>query len=135
MADAVATRVQSNGARWYEVTFTNISDGTGESAVVKIDKSTLVNELGLEPDTLSIYRIGWSIQGFTSVRILYDHTTDDVAFVCAAGNGYWDEKFEGAPIKDPDSTGGTGDILFTTAGAVSGATYTITMLVSKVGSV
>jgi hypothetical protein len=135
MADAVTTRVQVNGARNYEATFTNISDGTGESAVVKIDKSTLVNELGLEPDTLSIVRVSWSIQGFTSVRILFDHTTDDVVFICAAGNGYWEETMQGGPIRDPDTTGGTGDILFTTAGAVSGATYTITLQVRKVGSV
>lgn len=134
MADAVTTRVQVNGARNYVATFTNISDGTGENSVVKIDKSALVNESGLEPDTLSIVRIAWSIQGFTSVRISFDHTTDDVVFICATGNGYWDEA-ESGPIRDPDTAGGTGDILFTTAGAVSGATYTITMAVRKVGSV
>ena len=47
MADAVTTIVTNNGAKNYQARFTNISDGTGESAVIKIDKSTLVNEMGL----------------------------------------------------------------------------------------
>jgi hypothetical protein len=134
MPDAVTTNVQVNGARNYQATFTNISDGTGENAVVKIDKSTLVNELRKEPARLNILRVQWSINGFSSVRILWDHTTDDVGMVLATGQGFHDFGQCG-PIIDPNSAGGTGDVLFTTAGATIGATYDITLWVRKAGSV
>ena len=134
MADAVTTLVTNNGPLNYQARFTNISDGTGESAVIKIDKSTLANELGVEPRQLDIIRIQWSIQGFSSVRILWDHTTDDTAQVLAVGNGFRDYA-DSNELADPRSAGGTGDLLFTTAGAVSGATYDILLWVKKSGNV
>lgn len=133
MPDAVTTNVQNNGPRNYVATFTNISDGSGENAVIKIDKSTLVNELGKEPARLNIVRVQWSINGFSSVRILWDHTTDDTAMVLATGQGFHDFGDTG-PLIDPNSAGGTGDILFTTAGGTSGSTYDITLWVRKAGS-
>lgn len=135
MADAVTTNVVSDSDARYAVHLTNISDGTGESAVIKVDKSTLLAEDGAEPASLDIEEVRWNIQGFTSVRLLWDHTTDDVALVLT-GNGY--EDFRGQPdnaakkgLADPRSSGGTGDILLTTAGAVSGATYDITLRLRK----
>ena len=134
MPDAVTTNVQLNGARNYQATFTNISDASGESAVIKISKAGLVNELGKQPSRLNIVRVQWSINGFSSVRILWDHTTDDTAMVLATGQGFHDFG-DSAPLADPNSAGGTGDILFTTAGATVGATYDITLWVRKAGSV
>lgn len=135
MADAVTTNVVSDSDTRYAVHLTNISDGTGESAVVKVDKSALTAEDAAEPASLDIEEVRWNIQGFTSVRLLWDHTTDDVALVLT-GNGY--EDFRGQPsnvakkgLADPRSAGGTGDILLTTAGAVSGATYDITLRLRK----
>lgn len=129
MADTVDTLVIFNQAPSYVARFTNISDGTGEAAVIKVDKSTLVGLLKAEPAKLCIKEVQWSIQGFTSVRILWDHTTDDEACVLAAGNGYFNYTLGGnAGLVDPGSTGGTGDVLITTAGAVSGATYDITLV-------
>lgn len=133
MADAVTTIVTNNGAKNYIARFTNISDGTGESAVIKIDKSTLVNEMGFEPAKLAIAEASWSIQGFSSVRILWDHTADDTGLVLSAGNGYRSYQDKGY-LNDPGTAGGTGDILFTTAGALSGATYDINLTVVKIGS-
>lgn len=130
MADTVDTLVLRNSPREYVARFTNVSDGTGESAVIKIDISTLVgpDNVGNPPTSVSICECAWSIQGFTSVRILWDHTTDDEALVLAAGNGYLNLR-DVSTMPDPKSTGGTGDILFTTAGAASGATYNITLAV------
>lgn len=124
MADAVTTIVELNGKKRYIARFTGISDGTGESAVVKVDKSTLTNSLGVEPSKLAIEEINWSIQGFASVRLLWDHTTDDLAEVLAQGNGhrkYWPT---GPGIVDPGSSGGTGDLLLTSS-ATTGGTYDI----------
>lgn len=140
MADAVATNTIIDNTGYIVVHLTNISDGTGESAVVKVDKSTLTAEDGAEPASLDIEQVRWAIQGFTSVRILWEHTTDDVALLLC-NSGYDD--FRGTPpdagynvkttggLKDPRSTGGTGDIVLTTAGAVNGATYDITLWLRK----
>jgi hypothetical protein len=141
MADAVTARAIVNTPHLYAVHLTNVSDGTGEAAVAKIDKSALVASDGAEPASLDIVACRWAIQGFSSVRLLWDHTTDDTAMVLT-GSGF--ENFETdkgdiradavARLCDPRSAGDTGDILLTTAGAVSGASYDITLWVRKASS-
>lgn len=135
MADAVTSIVLSNGQVYYGIHLTNISDGTGESAVVKVDKSTLLASDGAEPASLDIVSARWAIQGFTSVRILWDHTTDDTA-LALSGSGYddftgFDADSTPKGLADPRSSGGTGDILLTTAGAAANATYDITLWLKK----
>lgn len=138
MADAVTARVIANTASRYIVHLTNISDGTGEAAVIKADKSTLLATDGAEPASLDIEQVRWNIQGMTSVRILWDHTTDDLALVLS-GSGYDDFRVpNGAPerlnvgaLADPRSSGDTGDILLTTNGHVSGGSYDITLVLFK----
>lgn len=139
MADAVTTNVIYDGKDRYVVHLTNVSDGTGESAVAKVDKSTLTAKDGGEPASLDIEQVEWNVQGFTSVRLLWDHTTDDTAVVLS-GTGYKDftcrddsvpeiDRVRG--LQDPRSTGGTGDLLLTTAGTTSGNTYDITIWLYK----
>lgn len=127
MADTVNSNVIFAGTRRRVVQLTNISDGTGESDVVKVDVSTLTGPDGSAPTSVTIEEVTWSIQGFTSVRLEFDATTDDEAMVLGAGNGYASFVNMGG-LKDPKSTGTTGDLLLTTAGAVSGATYDITLV-------
>ena len=122
MADTVDTIVMLNGKRRYRVRLTNISDGTGESSVVKVTKSALTNLNGSAPGKLSIEKIEYSIQGFTSVRLFWNHTTPDEIAVLSVGSNWLEYD---PPISDPGSAGLTGDIILTTAGAVSGATYDI----------
>lgn len=129
MADAVDTLVVFNG-KWKKCyRFIAISDATGESAVIKIDKSTLTNWQGLEPGKLVITKIEWAMQGYTSVRLLWDHTTDDEIAVLNTPYGCFDWTAVGGLV-DPASTGGTGDVLLTTAGATTGGTYNITIWVT-----
>ena len=130
MADTVDTQVRFDGLNRYSVRIQNRSDGTGESGVVKVDKSTLTGPIvGTEPGRLALEEIRWAVQGFVSVRLDWDHTTDD-ELITLSGNGY--ESFrETGKVVDPNSTGGTGDVLLTTNGAVSGATYDITMTFKK----
>lgn len=127
MADTVDVKVVHNGTRRYVVHLTNISDGTGESVVVKVDVSTLTGPNGIAPTYTAIEEIQWSIQGFTSVRLFWDATTDDEIAMLASGNGYLNFRPVGGLV-DPKSSGTVGDILLTTAGAVSGATYDITLV-------
>jgi hypothetical protein len=127
MADTVDSKVVHNGRR-YVVHLTNISDGTGESGVVKVDVSTLTvfGSGGKVPTYTAVDRIEYNIQGFTSVRLHWDADTDDEIAVLPAGSGVLDFSVAGGSV-DPKSTGTTGDIKLTTAGAASGATYDITL--------
>ena len=61
MADAVATQTISDGAQHATFKFTNVSDGTGESAVTKIDVSGLtVNPVtGMSCSSVSIEKISF----------------------------------------------------------------------------
>lgn len=128
MADTVNTNILVAGGKRRVVQLQNISDGTGESGVVKVDVSALLKSDGTAPTYVSIEEVEWSIQGFTSVRLHFDADTDDEALILAAGNGFKNFKGSGGVV-DPKSTGTTGDLKLTTAGAVSGATYDITLSV------
>ena len=131
MADAVTTTVLNNGPRNYVVKLTNISDGTGEAAVKKVDISTLGGPEGTDvaPVSFAIKSCEWAIQGITTVKILFDATSDDVGLLLNPGNGYAD--FASSYKNDPKSTGFTGDIMLTTAGAESGGTYDLTLHLVK----
>ena len=132
MADAVATQTISDGAQFATFKFTNASDGTGESAVKKID----VSALGVNPVTkqacssVSIYGIWYSTIGM-SVKIDFDASTNVLAWNLIAD--YSDNldfsDFSGIP--NNAGSGVTGDIDFTTVGHSSGDSYTIVMKVLK----
>ena len=122
MVDTVNSLVLVNQPPYYTIRLTNVSDGTGESAVVKVDKSGLVDIDGLEPVALDLIGIEWDVGGM-NVTILWDHTTPDRAIVLT-GQGEWDQSRDGA-IRDPRSAGGTGDILLTTGAHSAGDAYMI----------
>jgi hypothetical protein len=82
---------------------------------------TLVNAAKVPFTKLMLVEAQWTISGFTSVRLLWDHTTDDLAEVLT-GNGWRDYSLSG-PLADPMSAGGTGNLLLTTTGNTSGSTY------------
>lgn len=126
MADLVDTLVLLNGKRRYRVRFTNVSDGTGETNVAKVIKSTLTNLNGTVPGRLAIEKIQFSIGGFTSVRLFFDHTVPDEAAILGPGVGFIDYN---PALVDPASAGGTGNITFTTAPVTptAGSTYDITL--------
>lgn len=125
MADAVTTEYVYNGRRRKVLHLTNISDSTGESAVVKADISALTFG-GVVPTYTSIDMIDYNIQGMASVRLFWDHTTDDEIAILPAGQGTIDWNAIGGKT-DPRTTGGTGDIVLTTNGQASGGTYNITI--------
>ncbi len=120
MADAVTTVVLAAGPKKFRRVFTNVSDGTGESAVVKFDISAITGG----PTKVKINRVSWSCSGMV-VRVLFDHTTDDTVLILD-DKGSFDFRDSGG-LHDPASAGDTGDILFTTIGHTSGDTYCIDM--------
>lgn len=124
MADAVTARTTYSG-RYVVRHLTNISDSTGESAVIKADVSTFTTRAGVPATYFTVDKIVYDIQGFDGVRLYFDATTDDeLALISGSGELDW-SAFGG--ITDPKSAGTTGDIKLTTAGAASGATYDITL--------
>lgn len=148
MADAVTARILVDTPTQTVVHLTCVSDATGEAAVIKADKSALafcngivtagVRAARAEAAALEIEAVRWNIQGFTSVKIAWDHTADDTALVLSGG-GY--EDFTGPGdlrgcavtglLTDPRSAGGTGDIVLTSVGATATATYDITLYLRK----
>jgi hypothetical protein len=130
MVDTVNVDVLQDGPRSYVVRLQNVSDGTGESAVKKVDASTLVGpagKTGLAPTYFAAESIQYDVQGFGYVQLLFDATTDD-ELATLSGQGYLE--FDPA-FNDPKSTGTTGDILLTTSGASNGSSYDITLKLRK----
>ncbi len=129
MADAVTTEFIYSGRRRKILHITGISDGTGESTVIKADISTLtfVGSQGATVPTYTVVdMIDFNIQGYTSIRLHWDHTTNDEIAILPAGTGTIDWNALGGKV-DPRTAGDTGDILLTTAGHIAGATYDITI--------
>lgn len=117
--DAVVTTVVDADPSNYTVVATNLSDGTGESAAIKVDLSALTGA-----EAIIVKRVQWETQGYTYLTLAWDHTADDVAAFLPNGSGSIDY---GKGLVDPGSTGGTGDLVLTTVGHDSGDTYTIVL--------
>jgi hypothetical protein len=128
MADAVATQVLFENARDYVAKFTNVSDGTGESAVVKVDASALTPAAS----DLDILKMEYATDGM-AVRVLFDATADVVAWLIPANqSGCIDFRdFPPGGLLNNAGAGKTGDILFTTVGHTSGDTYSIILHCKK----
>lgn len=122
MADTVVVKKLFESQRRVVYQFSNKSDGTGESAVQKIDISTLTAD-GITPTRLDLVDIAWSVVGFDYVELLWDHTSD-VSQGVFSGQGGINYKDTVGVNKDTGS-GGTGDVLLTTSGGYSGASYLI----------
>ena len=129
MADAVSTTTMHDSSFRRVIKIDNLCDGTGESAVIKVDKSADTD--GGVPTKYAIDKILWNIQGFTSVILAFDATTDDKAFTFGPGEGSWDLS-DTDGVVDPVSTGATGDIVLTTAGDTLGDTYNIVLYIRKI---
>ena len=134
MADAVTTQTIIDGERNCVMKFTNVSDGSGESAVAKVDASALAaNANGKACSEVRIQRISHAIVGM-SVQLFFNASTNVLAMELAESrNGHMDfQDFGGIP--NNAGSGKNGDILFTTKGHSSGDTYSITLEMTKVYS-
>lgn len=125
MADTVNVRQIVDGPRNYVTRLTNFSDGTGENGVTKIDISTFYDSRGKVATYTAIDKIVYSVSGFGNVRLVWDHTVDDVIAVME-GQGTSNFRDIGGLV-DPRSAGGTGDILVFTTGTTPGSSYDITI--------
>ena len=136
MADAVTSQTLSDGDRVAVVKFTNISDGSGEASVAKVDVSALANNsAGAACALASIEQVWYDIGGMR-VALEWNATTNVVAAVlggsAAAGyvSGHMDFRSFGG-IKNTDASGVDGDIDLTTHGHTAHDHYTIVLQLRK----
>ena len=132
MADAVASQTIVDGPSFVAIKLTNISDGTGETAVTKVDVSALEadSRTGQSCTDVNIERIWWQCIGM-KVRILFDADTDVMAIELGENqSGNHDYSIFGG-LTNNAGTGKTGDVKFTTVGASSGDTYTVILYLRK----
>ena len=125
MADIVTTQVLSDtsGVK-YVAKMTNISDGSGESLVKKIDASTTT--FMTADGNRKIAKIWWSVnttKANASVELVWDGDTNATA-ILLNGQGYWDLRTAGNEIIN-NATTPTGDVLLSTRDFVVGDKYTI----------
>ena len=136
MADAVTSQTIEDGGKNLVMKFTNISDGTGESAVAKIDVSALDTEpsTGTACSRVTLQRIWFSNigMGFS----LYWNATSNM-FICQATKDWsdtWDFTDSSITLPGiPNNAGGgvNGDLLLTTNDHSSGDTYSIVVWALK----
>ena len=127
MADAVTTQVILDGERLYIAKFTNISDGTGENKVLKIDVSTLnPNAFGLACDGVKINKI-WATTHGMEVQIYWDASTDQYCWLIPQNTNYLMDFSTFGGISNNAGTGKNGDVLFSTQDASAGDSYTIVL--------
>ena len=134
MADVVTSQtiVDTIGVKTV-MKFTNISDGSGETLVTKMDSSALT--FMTEDATKKIAKIWWSINttnGKSGVELLWAGSGTSSANATIgffSGTGYHDYFTAGNSISNnatlTANTSPAGDILLSTKGFVSGDNYTI----------
>ena len=130
MADVVTSQtiVDTSGTKTV-MKFTNMSDGSGETLVTKMDASALT--FMTEDATKKIAKIWWAINttnGKSGVELLWAGTTNStIGFF--SGTGYHDYFTSGNSIPNnatlTANTSPAGDVLISTKGFVACDNYTI----------
>ena len=128
MADAVTATTVEDGPKKAVIYCTNTSDGTGESAVTKVDVSELSSlQDGTACSKVRIEKIVFTNVGM-GVKILWDAATDVIAAQLPADYSDTLDYSDLSGLPNVAASGGnTGDIQFTTVGHSSGDTYSIVL--------
>jgi len=122
-ADSVTSQIIFEGERSLIMKFTNISAGSGESAALKVDVSTLTpSNSGFACDRVTVTKIYIANHGM-EVRMLWDATTDVPFFLSSPGATQTLDFTGFGGIPNDAGAGVTGDIVFTTSDASAGDTY------------
>lgn len=131
MADAVTSQTLLDGERLAIMKFTNISDGTGESAVTKVTASSLsASASGKACTGVTVNKITSVCHGM-EVRMYWDATTDVPFFLSTINTNYENDFSKIGGITNNAGTGKNGNIVFSTADASSGDTYTVVLEMVK----
>ncbi len=127
MADTVTvTTIRDSGSELV-VHITGVSDGSGESDAIKVDKSAFTVS-GAEPGSLTLMEADGQMSGYAGLTLEWDRGTDVKIFEVAPGSFYKDFRPDG---KRDSGSGGTGDVVLTTTSPTSGGRYDITLRMRK----
>ena len=125
MADTVTSQTiaDTTGVK-FTVKLTNLSDGTGETLVKKVDASELT--FMTEDANRTFSKVWYSINtanNKSAVELLWDGATNATAMLLG-GNGYFDLRTAGNEVSNNAVTP-TGDVLLSTKNFALGDNYTI----------
>ena len=128
MADAVSTTTIIDGTHRAVIQLTNLSDGSGEAAVQKIEVAALNSRAdGTACNGVFIDKVHHSVVGFTQVQLLWEATTNSIAIALAeSSNGHMNFSDFGG-IQNTSGSGSNGDIMLTTIGAANLDNYVIVL--------
>ena len=130
MADTVATQILFQGSKQVVMKFTNASDGTGETNVVKVNVANLSSYQGNPCVGVQIDKIYGLTHGM-EVRLLWEATANVtiLTFPQNVAQTMTFDEFGG--LDNNAGTGKTGNILFSTLDASAGDAYTIILVMRK----
>jgi len=137
MADAVTSQTLSDGDTTAVMKFTNISDGSGETSVVKVDVSALTanSSTAAACSRVHITQVWYAISGMR-IDLEWAATTNVKALILGGGvvleptNGHFDFRSFGG-IKNNAGSGIDGDVALTTLHHTSNDAYTIILELKK----
>ena len=130
MADAVTTQTIFQGDKTLVMKFTNISDGTGESGVIKVNVATLAAYQGQPCVAVQIDKVYAMTHGM-EVRLYWAATSPQLIMTIPQNVMNTQSYDEFGGIDNNAGTGKTGNITFTTADASAGDMYTIILVMRK----
>ena len=132
MADAVTATTVIDGPKSAVIYCTNTSDGSGESAVTKVDVSALSSlQDGTACTGVRIEKASFTNVGM-GVKILWNASTNVIAAELPADYSDILDYSDISGLPNVAASGGnTGDIKFTTVGHGSGDTYSIVLYCLK----
>tara|TARA_Y100000033_G_C2708475_1_gene92148 strand:- start:215 stop:625 length:411 start_codon:yes stop_codon:yes gene_type:complete len=129
MADAVTSTTILDSDKDFIVQLTNVSDGTGESAVAKVDVSALKSSTldGKACSGVKLQKVYYSILGFTKIGLFWNASSDTLCLeLNPSADGVLDFSSFGG-LQNTSGSGKNGDINLTTTGHSSGDTYLIVL--------
>lgn len=128
MANTITRTIKEKTTRRAVVVASIVSDGTPAEATdaILVDRSDFLGPDGTEPGLLVIEKIEYSCEPF-QVTLEFDHTTDDlIAVLLSTGVLDFSQNSRYQGFIDPNSAGGTGDIVGTTLGVGANEGVSIT---------
>jgi hypothetical protein len=131
MADAVTSQTMVDNNTTAIILLTNVSDGTGESLVTKVNVANLaVNAQGQACTGVSVQKIHTACHAM-EFRLFWDATTDVIFFASAPNNQFTFDFSNFGGLQNTSGAGKTGNILLSTADQAAGDTYTIVLEMTK----
>ena len=131
MADVVTSQTVFDGDRIAIMKFTNTSDGTGETNVVKVNPASLTaSAAGGACDAVTITKITAQTHGM-EVQLKWKATTPVIIETVPQNNNYTQDFSKIGGLTNNAGTGKDGAITFTTLDASSGDTYSVVLEMVK----